>query len=253
VRRLAALLLVLASAAGWPASTSAQSAAPDTTLQRAAAEERAAAQATRHVDVRDSTAEQPPSGNAPTSSVEPAPTVAPEGQPAAAPADTITPPPSAARRARALIGLDADRLELGAAIVDGPYAAIGTFGYHRYVRTGYPFEQWAHLEVTGAGKGYLKEGTVSVGYLLRPIASVHRSWRVRPIVEFGPAAHLVVQVADVQGFGQSAFHARMYLKTHAYLGFEALLGPRWGLLARGRGSVPAHRPLDYAQIALFLR
>ncbi|MGE5177713.1 MAG: hypothetical protein ACM3PF_01325 [Bacteroidota bacterium] len=251
MRRLAALLLVLAAAAGRPASTSAQSAAPDTTLLRAAAEERAAAQATRHLDTGDSTAGQPALGNEPTG---PASAVAPEGGAVASPPDTTTPPPpSDARRARTLVGLDADRLELGAAIVDGPYAAIGTFGYHRYVRTGYPFEQWAHLEISGAGTRILKEGTVSLGYLLRPVSSVHRSWRVRPIVEFGPAAHLVVQVADVQGFGQSAFHARMYLKTHAYLGVEALLGPRWGLLARGRGSVPAHRPLDYAQIALFLR
>lgn len=171
-----------------------------------------------------------------------------------APADTTSPPPmNRARAARAALGRDVQRFELGAAVVDGPFDVIGTLGYHRYARQGGPFENWVHVEISGSATKYLNEGALSAGYFLRPIVTIQRKWPIQPILEVGPAGHLVVQVVEVQGFGETAFHAHAYLKTHAIAGFETHLGTHWGLVARGRLSVPAHHPLDYAQIALFLR
>jgi hypothetical protein len=149
---------------------------------------------------------------------------------------------------------DKDRFELGAAVVSGPFDAIGTFGYHRFLRQGgNPFEFWMHLELAGGGRGYLREGAASVAVLMRPTFAIHRDWPIRPILEFGPAGHVVMQVAEIRGFGENSFHTHAYLKTHGYAGFDIPLGARVGLVARGRISIPAHRPLDYAQIALFLR
>lgn len=174
--------------------------------------------------------------------------------PEAAPSDTSAVAPVSARRAaRAAVGADNDRFEFGAAIVEGPFDAIGTVAYHRYVRRGGPFENWVHVEVSGARTEFLREGAVSASYLLAPLRLIHRDWRIRPILETGPGAHLVVQVADIEGFGETAFHTRAYLKMHAFAGLETVIGTRWGLVVRGRLSVPAHRPLDYAQIALFFR
>lgn len=173
---------------------------------------------------------------------------------ASAPADTSAPAPiSAGRAARAAVGRDNDRFEVGAAIVDGPFDAIGTFGYHRFVRRAGPFEDWVHVEISGGKTSFLNEGTVSAAYLLAPLRFVHHDWRIRPILAAGPGGHLVVQVAEVQGFGETAFHAKAYLKLQALAGVEALIGTRWGLVARGRLDLPAHHPLDYAQIALFFR
>lgn len=165
--------------------------------------------------------------------------------------DTIRAAPT--RPVRGPVGPDRDRFELGAAVVSGPFDLLGTFAYHRFIRSGGPFEQWVHLEATGGSAGYLKEGTLSVGYLARPLRTIRRRGPIQPILEAGPAGHLVVQSADVEGFGESANHAHGYMKIHGYAGFDLLLGTRLGLVARGRLSVPAHRPLDYAQIALFLR
>jgi hypothetical protein len=149
---------------------------------------------------------------------------------------------------------DRDRFELGAAVVSGPFDVVGTFGYHRFLRQGgNPFEFWMHLELAGGGKGHLREGAGSVAVLMRPTRMIRRDWPIRPIFEFGPAAHVVMQVAEIRGFGENAFHTHVYLKLHGYAGFDIPLGVRVGLVARGRISVPAHRPLDYAQIALFLR
>lgn len=172
----------------------------------------------------------------------------------ATPADTTSPPPmNRARAARAALGRDVQRIEFGAAVVDGPFDVIGTIGYHRYARQGGPFENWVHAELSGSATKYLREGALSAGYFLRPLVTIQRQWPIQPILEVGPAGHLVVQVVEVQGFGETAFHAHAYLKTHAIAGFETHLGTHWGLVARGRLSVPAHHPLDYAQIALFLR
>jgi hypothetical protein len=92
-----------------------------------------------------------------------------------------------------------------------------------------------------------------VGFVIRPTRLMRQNWPIRPIVEFGPAGHLVVQTADIRGFNQTAFHNHIYLKTHGYVGFDIPFGSRLGLVARGRLTIPTHGPFDYAQIALFLR
>ena len=221
MRRLLAAASALACFA-WAGGAPAQTAAPDTTAQA-------------------------PPGGATVPSLTAAPV-------SAAPADTSAPVPvTAARAARVAVGIDNDRFELGAAIADGPFDLLGTFGYERYVQRGGPFEHWIHVEMTGGATPFLNEGTLSVAYLLRPLRTIRRTWAIRPILEAGPGAHLVVQVAEVQGFGETAFHSRLYVKTHAIAGLETMLGRHWGLVARGRFSVPAHHPFDYAQIALFRR
>jgi hypothetical protein len=223
---LAALALWAALAGAAPAG--AQPASPDTTIQAA------------------------PDPSPPAAAPDTAPGAAPGAE--SAPADTSAPVPVSARRAaRAAVGADVDRFEFGGAIVEGPFDAIGTIAYHRFVRRGGPFENWVHVEVSGARTEFLKEGAVSASYLLAPLRLIHRDWRIRPILEGGPGGHLVVQVAEVEGFGETAFHARAYLKMHVLAGLETVIGDRWGLVVRGRLSAPAHRPLDYAQIALFFR
>jgi hypothetical protein len=164
-----------------------------------------------------------------------------------APDTTSTP-----RRARR-DPLEVDRFELGAAMVKGPFDALVTFGYHRFLLEGGPFEQSLHVEASYGKAGYLTEGAVSVGYFFRPLGTYRTSWRIRPIVEAGPAFHIVLQSASIEGFGESAFHEHAYLKTHGILGLETLITSRWGVVVRGRISAPAHRPLDYAQAAIFLR
>ena len=146
-----------------------------------------------------------------------------------------------------------DRIELGAAIPDGYFDLLGTFAYRRFIREGGPFEQSMQLEVTAGQQDYLTEASLSVIYLFRPLKSYRQEWRIRPILEFGPGAHLTVETADIVGFSETGFHAEGYLKCHAYGGAEFLLTRKFGFLVRGRLSVPAHHPLDYAQAAIFLR
>jgi hypothetical protein len=162
--------------------------------------------------------------------------------------DTLT----AARRVRR-DPFETDRFELGVATVKGPLGAIETFAYHRFLLERGPFEHSLHVEVSYGKSDYLTEGTASVAYLLRPTRSYRQEWRVRPIVEAGPAVHVTFQAADIVGFSDTAFHTRGFVKTEGYLGLEALLSRRWGVVVRGRMSVPDHRPLDYAQAAIFLR
>ena len=150
-------------------------------------------------------------------------------------------------------GEERDRLELGAAIPRGDFDFLGTFAYRRFMREGGPFEQSMMLEVGGAGKDHLIEGSLSLYYFFRPLRSYKQEWKLRPILEVGPGGHIVVQSADIDGFDDSAFHSQGYLKTHLYLGFELLLSQKFGILARGRASVPEHKPIDYAQAAIFLR
>jgi len=194
----------------------------------------------------------PPAAPDTTQSGTVAPNTTPSG--AIAPPDTTQAPPARnVRDPRRALGLGNDRFEIGAAIADGPFDVLGTFAYHRFLRQGGPFENWVHVEVSGAATTYLNEGAVSGAFLLRPLLFIRRDGRLQPIVEVGPAGHIVVQVAEVQGFDETAFHTHFYLKTHAYAGFDLGLSRRWGLVARGRFTVPAHKPLDYAQIALFFR
>jgi hypothetical protein len=85
------------------------------------------------------------------------------------------------------------------------------------------------------------------------VKSYRESSRIRPLVEFGPGLHTVVQVASLEGLSRTRYKSQLYLKTHAYGGFEALLTRRLGFLVRGRVSFPSHRPFDYAQAAILLR
>lgn len=175
--------------------------------------------------------------------------IAPAGDAAEAePPDTLAAPRRAHRDP-----LDSDRFEVGAASVKGPFDLLGTFGYERFLLEAGPFEHLLHAEVTYGKSGYLKEGTLAAGWLLRPLRSYKAARRIRPIVEVGPELHLVFQAADITGFSDTAFHTRAYIKTHGIIGVEALVTRRWGIVVRGGASVPNHRPLDYAQAAIFLR
>jgi hypothetical protein len=146
-----------------------------------------------------------------------------------------------------------DRFELGVAVPDGAFDFLGTFAYRRLLRERSPFEQSIQIEVAGGHKDYLTEGSLSLYYFFRPMKSYKEGWRIRPLIELGPGAHVVVQSADLIGFSKSAFHSKGYLKTHLYAGAEFLLTNKFGFLIRGRMSVPDHHPLDYAQAAIFLR
>ena len=153
----------------------------------------------------------------------------------------------------AVTGEERDRFEFGAAVPEGYFDVLGTFAYRRLIYTSRVFSQSMQAEVTGGIQDYLTEGSLSLYYFLRPLKFYKEEWRVRPLLEVGPGLHIVVQTADIEGFSETAFHTRAYFKTHGYAGAEFLLSPKFGFLVRGRLSVPAHRPLDYAQAAIFLR
>jgi len=166
------------------------------------------------------------------------------------------PDSSATRRVTSTFGRtreEMDRFELGGGVVEGFFDAVGSFGYRRFLGQGPAFEQSLMVELTGTAKDQLTEGVFSVYVLLRPSMTYKESWRLRPLVEFGPAFHTVVQVASLEGLNRTRYKANAYFKTHAYAGFEALVTRRVGFLVRGRMSVPSHRPFDYAQAPIFLR
>jgi hypothetical protein len=145
------------------------------------------------------------------------------------------------------------RFELGAGVVHGFFDAVGSFGYRRFIGEGRVFEENVMGELTGTRKAQLTEGVFSAYVLLRPVNSYRESARIRPLFEFGPGFHTVVQVASLEGLNRTRYKSQLYLKTHAYGGFEAILTRRWGFLVRGRVSFPSHRPFDYAQAAILLR
>jgi hypothetical protein len=204
-------------------------------------------------------------GTAPADSVAAAPPVAAADTAGAAlapaPADTVSaaspqdsvPAKSRSKGPRFDPGLDRDRVEIGAGPVQGFFDAVGSFGYRRYVRERRGWAQFAVGELSGANKDYLTEGTASAYYLFRNRRTWRPEWRIRPILEGGMGAHIAVQTAHLSGFNERPFHAKAFFKAHAYAGVEALLTRRVGLLIRGRMSVPDHRPLDYAQAAIFFR
>ena len=164
------------------------------------------------------------------------------------------PPPAApASETRDDRRLDRDRFEWGVAAVQGYFDGLGTFAYRRFLREGGPFQQNLAIELEAGKKGYLSEGSVGLLFLFRPLRTFRPEWRLRPLLEFGPGGHLVIQVADIEGFADTGFHSHAYAKMHAYAGVEALITRRWGILVRGRFTTPADRPLDYAQAAIFLR
>ncbi len=148
---------------------------------------------------------------------------------------------------------ETDRFELGAGVVHGFFDAVGSFGYRRFIGQGRAFEESVMGELTGTSKQQLTEGAFGAYLLLRPAKSYRESSRLRPLVEFGPGLHTVVQVATLEGLNRTRYKSQVYLKTHAYGGFEAILTRRLGFLVRGRVSFPSHRPFDYAQAAILLR
>jgi hypothetical protein len=148
---------------------------------------------------------------------------------------------------------DRDRFEFGAGPVQGFFNLLYSVSYRRWLSQGPAFEQSLMLEVTGSAKDQLTEGAFGIYIFMRPSFTYKESGRIRPLLEFGPAAHTVVQVASLEGLSRTVFRSQVYVKTHGYVGFEARISGRLGFLVRGRISVPSHRPMDYAQAAIFLR
>jgi len=148
---------------------------------------------------------------------------------------------------------DPDRFELGAAMPEDYFDWLGTLGYRRRLLTDTRFEHYLHTEATFGRKDYLSEGSISAAWYVRPLKFWHPEWGVRPILEGGIGGHITVQFADLYGLDDWASHARAFLKGHLQAGVETDLSDRLGLALRGRFTFPAHKPLDYAQVVLFLR
>ncbi len=145
------------------------------------------------------------------------------------------------------------RFEFGAAMPEGYFDWLATAGYRHRLLTDARFEHWLEVDAMYGKKRYLSEGSAGVAWFFRPLALWHPEWRFRPVVEAGVGGTIVVQFADIEGFNDWSSHARAYVKSHAVAGFETELTGRWGIAVRGRFTVPASRPLDYAQVVLFLR
>jgi hypothetical protein len=148
---------------------------------------------------------------------------------------------------------DPDRFELGVATPQGYFDWLATFGYQRRLLADPHFRHYLRTEATFVKKDYLTEGSASVAWYFRPEKFWHPEWRIRPVLEGGIAGHAVVQFADLVGIQDWSSHARAFVKTHLEAGAETDLSNRFGLAIRGRFSIPAHHPLDYAQLVLFLR
>lgn len=148
---------------------------------------------------------------------------------------------------------EVDRFEFGVALPDDYFDILGSVGYRRFLREGGPFEQSLQIELAAGKKDYLFDAAASVYYLFRPLRSYREEWRLRPLIEVGPGAHLDIQIAEIEGFDETAFHGRGYLKMHGFLGVEWLIGRSLGIMAKGRVGIPNHHPFDYAQAAIFLR
>jgi hypothetical protein len=186
----------------------------------------------------------------------------PPPEPTPAPPDTTVAPPDTTaapakpKKVKPVITRpreELDRFEIGGGVVRGFFDAVGSFGYRRYLGQSTALESSLMAEVTGTRKDQLTEGALAVYVLLRPVKTYKDSWKLRPLIEIGPAAHVVVQVASLEGIEKTRYKSHVYLKTHPYVGFEMLFTPRFGLVVRGRASIPSHRPLDYAQAAILLR
>lgn len=173
--------------------------------------------------------------------------------PASTPSDTAGARATARPRRGASVGPDLDRVELGGAAVQGYFSTVGTVAYRRFALERGLLQHWVMGELTGTKRVDLWEGTMSAYWLVRHRATYKPSWRLRPLLEAGPGLHLAVQAARIRGFSTTPFHARVFVKTHAYAGLEFLVSQRFGLLVRGRLTVPNHQPFDYAQAAIFLR
>ena len=146
-----------------------------------------------------------------------------------------------------------DRFEFGVAMPEGYFDWLATAGYRRRLLTDVRFEHWLEADAMYSKKGYLSEGSVGVAWFIRPLAFWRPAWRIRPVIEGGVSGTIAVQFANIDGFDDWSSHARAFVKSHAVAGFETDLTGRWGIAVRGRFTVPASRPLDYAQVVLFLR
>ncbi len=178
----------------------------------------------------------------------------PQAPPGGEPSAPATPATPAARPRRgASVGPDLDRVELGAAAVQGYFSTVGTVAYRRFALEHGALQHWVVGEMTGTKRVDLWEGTASAYWMVRHRLTYRPQWRLRPLLEVGPGLHLAVQAARIRGFSTTPFHARVFVKTHAYAGAEFLVTCRLGLLVRGRMTVPNHQPFDYAQAAIFLR
>ena len=175
-------------------------------------------------------------------------------QPPPLPDSTAAPPPSPKITSTfTRTGEEQDRFEIGGGLVKGYFDANGTFAYRRLLHQGQILERSIMGEVTGTTKSPLTEGAFGTYLLFRPVKSYRETWKLRPLIEGGPAAHIVVQGASLEGLSRTSYKAHVYLKSHVYAGFEAILSRKFGLVVRGRLSTPSHRPLDYAQAAILLR
>jgi hypothetical protein len=164
-----------------------------------------------------------------------------------------TPPEKKVTSVLVLPGEEVDRVEVGAAAVQGFFDVVGSVGYRRLMRSEHGWQQFLTGELSGTAKHQLTEGVVGVQYFFRPAASYKMHWRVRPLLEAGPAAYLSVQAASIEGFNKNVFHARFYVKSHLYAGVEALMTTKLGIVLRGRMTIPNHHPFDYAQAAILFR
>lgn len=160
---------------------------------------------------------------------------------------------AAAAATRAILATDRDRFEFGVATPEDYFDWLGTFGYRRRLSVDPRFEHWLQLELAMGYKEYLSEGATSAYWFIRPRVLTRRHWKVRPVIEGGVGTHLVVQFADLVGFDDWASHSRAFARGHGVLGLETDLPGRFGLALRGRITIPSHRPLDYAQLVLFLK
>jgi len=191
---------------------------------------------------------QPPAGTPPA---PPDTTVAPPDTTVAHPDTTVAPPAaSEVQPAKRKEGQDGHHaLARGARplrdrgrVVRGFFDAVGSFGYRRWLGQSGTLETNIMGEATGAKKDQLTEGAFAVYFLLRPLKTYKESWRIRPLIELGPAAHVVVQVASLEGLAKTRYKSQVYIKTHPYVGLEMLFTPRFGIVVRGRASIPATAP-----------
>ena len=148
---------------------------------------------------------------------------------------------------------DPDRFEFGVGFPRDYFDWLGTFAYERRVYVDPRFIHTIHAEVSYGHKDYLREGAMTFAWLLRPKKFWRPEWKVRPVIEGGIGGDVSVQFADLTGFDDWSSHAHAFVKSRLQVGAETDLSRHFGLAIRGRMVVPAHRPMDYAQVVLFLR
>src|SRR5437870_4581404 len=136
------------------------------------------------------------------------------GKSARAQVEATPPPPSSAVTSKlGPTSEERDRFEVGVAVPDGYFDALGTFAYRRYIHESGQFEQSMQIEATGMKKDYLIEGSLSLYYFLRPLITYRQEWRGRPPPAFGPGGPPVVPAADIIGFTRTSSRAASSLQA----------------------------------------